>query len=97
VVEADLLGGGHTHKQWTRRIGSALFVNPGAVGLAYDYNQPEDDFKFDAVAEYALVTIGPPGPAVEFRRVPYSLDELRRVVLASGRPQAEQHIGMYRA
>ena len=96
LVEADLLGGGHTHKQWTRRIGSALFVNPGAVGLAYDYNQPEDDFKFDAVAEYALVTIGPHGPAVEFRRVPYSLDELRRAVLASGRPHAERHIGMYR-
>ena len=96
LVDADLLAGGHTHKQWTRRIGSALFVNPGAVGLAYDYHQPEENFKFDAVAEYALVTIGPHGPAVEFRHVPYSLEELRRVVLASGRPNAERHIGMYR-
>jgi putative phosphoesterase len=96
LVEADLLAGGHTHKQWTRRIGGGLFVNPGAVGLAYDYHQPEDDFRFDAVAEYALVTVGPQGPAVEFRRVPYALGELRRAVLESGRPQAERHIGMYR-
>jgi putative phosphoesterase len=96
LVEADLLAGGHTHKQWTRRIAGALFVNPGAVGLAYDYHQPDDAFKFDAVAEYALVTVGTQGPAVEFRRVPYSLDELRRAVLASGRPHAEAHIGMYR-
>jgi putative phosphoesterase len=97
LVEADLLAGGHTHKQWTRRIGGALFVNPGAVGLAYDYNQPEEDFKFDAVAEYALVTLRPHGPAAEFRRVPYSVAELRSVVLASGRPYAERHIAMYRA
>jgi len=96
LVDADLLAGGHTHKQWTRRLGQALFVNPGAVGLAYDYHQPEDDFRFDAVAEYAVVTIGPHGPSVEFRRVRYSLEELRRAVLASGRPNAEHHIGRYR-
>jgi putative phosphoesterase len=96
LVDADLLAGGHTHKQWTRRIGGALFVNPGSVGLAYDYHQPEDDFKFDAVAEYAVVTVGTQDPAAEFRRVPYSLDELRTAVLASGRPNAEQHMRMYR-
>jgi putative phosphoesterase len=96
LVDADLLAGGHTHKQWTRRIDGALFVNPGAVGLAYDHHQPEESFRFDPVAEYALVTIGPQGLAVEFRHVPYSLEELRRVVLASGRPHAERHIGTYR-
>jgi predicted phosphodiesterase len=26
-----LLAGGHTHRQWARRIGAALYVNPGAV------------------------------------------------------------------
>ncbi len=26
-----LLAGGHTHRQWTRHIGDALYVNPGAV------------------------------------------------------------------
>jgi len=29
----ELLAGGHTHKQWTRRIGEALFVNPGRSAL----------------------------------------------------------------
>jgi len=27
----DVLAGGHTHQQWTRVIGGALYVNPGAV------------------------------------------------------------------
>jgi predicted phosphodiesterase len=27
----DVLAGGHTHIQWTRVVGGALYVNPGAV------------------------------------------------------------------
>ena len=38
----DMLAGGHTHRQWTRILGGALYVNPGAVTA-----QP---------AEYAVVT-----------------------------------------
>ena len=40
LADADLIAGGHTHRQWTRRIGEALFVNPGSVGLAYDHHRP---------------------------------------------------------
>jgi predicted phosphodiesterase len=39
-----LLAGGHTHRQWTRRIGDALYVNPGAV--------------MSSPSEYAIVTGG---------------------------------------
>jgi putative phosphoesterase len=31
VAGFDVLAGGHTHRQWTRAIGGALYVNPGAV------------------------------------------------------------------
>ena len=31
VEGVDVLAGGHTHRQWTRTIGAALYVNPGAV------------------------------------------------------------------
>lgn len=57
-----LLAGGHTHFQWTTRLGGAVYVNPGSVGLpVYRWNdrRPLDH------AEYAIVT----GLAVEFRRV----------------------------
>lgn len=93
--DADMLAGGHTHKQWSRQIGRALFVNPGSVGLAYDHHQPEEDFRVNAVAEYALLSVGPSGPAVEFRRVPYALEELREAVLDSGHPHADEHSEMY--
>jgi putative phosphoesterase len=42
VPDVDVLAGGHTHRQWTRIVGGALYVNPGAVMA-----QP---------AEYAVVT-----------------------------------------
>jgi len=60
---ADVLAGGHTHLQWSRRIDGALFTNPGSVGLAYD--RFTDPPVIASVAEYAIVTRG----SVEFRRV----------------------------
>jgi putative phosphoesterase len=88
--QAELLAGGHTHTQWSRRIGDALFVNPGSVGLAYDRHVPEAELRLAPVAEYALVLVDDLGVSVEFRRVPYSLAALREAVLASGRPYAEE-------
>ena len=37
-----LLAGGHTHRQWARQIGDAMYVNPGAV--------------MSSPSEYAVVT-----------------------------------------
>jgi predicted phosphodiesterase len=42
VEGVALLAGGHTHRQWARRIGDALYVNPGAV--------------MSSPPEYAIVT-----------------------------------------
>lgn len=95
-ADADLLAGGHTHIQWTRRIGDGLFVNPGSVGLAYDHHQPEDDFRLTPIAEYAILTVGEDEPRVEFRRVQYSFDELLDVIRASGRPHAETFAAQWR-
>ena len=95
-TDAAVLAGGHTHMQWTRRIDAALFVNPGSVGLAYDRHQPDEDFRLTPVAEYALVSAVEAEVAIEFRRVPYSLDELAAVTRASGRPHAEASIADWR-
>lgn len=60
----DLLAGGHTHFQWTTRIGDAVYVNPGSVGVpVYRWN----DRRPLPHAEYAIVD----GRSVEFRRCVY--------------------------
>jgi predicted phosphodiesterase len=93
---ADVLAGGHTHLQWTRRLGSALFVNPGSVGLPYDRHQPPEDFRATQVAEYALLHTDANGFAVEFRHVPFDLDRLLTAATANGRPHADEYAAQWR-
>jgi len=90
-TDADVLSGGHTHLQWTRLMGRALFVNPGSVGLAYDRHRPPADVKPVPIAEYGLVHANGGGVAVEFRRVPYDLGRLLAAAAAGGRPDADQY------
>ena len=87
-LEADVFAGGHIHLQWSRRCGRPYFVNPGSVGLAYDHHQPEESFRADAWAEYAIVTVdGAVG--FEFRRVPFDRAAVLRAIDASGMPHPE--------
>jgi predicted phosphodiesterase len=86
--DAALIAGGHTHLQWTRRIGDALYVNPGSVGISYDRHA--DPVVLRALAEWALVTVENGEVAVEFRQVPYSRDDVRAAAARSGRPSADE-------
>jgi len=85
--DAALLAGGHTHLQWTRRIGDALYVNPGSVGISYDRHAPEPP-NLRPLAEWALVTVTDGTVAVEFRQVPYAADDVQAAANQSDRPHA---------
>src|SRR5262245_25673638 len=68
---AAALAGGHTHLQQIRRLGDAIFFNPGSVGLAYSHQQPEQSFRADPWAEYAILSLEAGRLGLEFRRIPY--------------------------
>jgi predicted phosphodiesterase len=87
--DATLLAGGHTHLQWTRRIGDALYVNPGSVGISYDRHAPEPP-ALRPLAEWALVTVADGTVAVEFRQVRYPVEDVRAAARRSGRPSADE-------
>jgi predicted phosphodiesterase len=53
----DVLAGGHTHMQWTRVVGGALYVNPGSVGVSDD-----------GLAQFAILS----GASVSFERVTWN-------------------------
>jgi predicted phosphodiesterase len=89
---ADILAGGHVHVPQLRRVGEGWYVNPGSVGIGYDHLQPDDDFRFDPWASYAIVSAS----SVEFHRVPFDLDELDHVTRAAGMPQAGEVFDRYR-
>jgi predicted phosphodiesterase len=87
--DAVLLAGGHTHLQWTRRIGAALYVNPGSIGISYDRHAPEPPV-LRPLAEWALGTIEDGAVGVEFRQVPYAIEDVQAAAKRSGRPYADE-------
>ena len=86
---ATVLAGGHVHLQFLRRVGRALFVNPGSVGFGYDHEQSEEGFRLDPWAAYALVDLAGERLEVSFRRVPFDAAEVVRAIRESGAPGAD--------
>jgi predicted phosphodiesterase len=92
--DAVLLAGGHTHLQWTRRIADALYVNPGSIGISYDRHT--EAVVLRPFAEWALVTVANGTVAVEFRQVPYAVEEVRAATRRSGRPHGDEWAAQWR-
>jgi len=91
----NILTGGHTHAQQIRRNGEQFFFNPGSVGFAYSHYQPDGQFHADAWAEYAILTFENGQTSLEFRRVPFDVNEYIRTYSESGRPYADEAIAQY--
>jgi predicted phosphodiesterase len=96
-ARASVLAGGHIHLQFLRRVGDAVFVNPGSVGLSYDHEQVDEEFRADPWAAYAVIeTEGAGGLEVAFRRVPLDRGALVGAVLGSGMPHADEVAARWR-
>lgn len=91
-----ILTGGHTHTQQIRRNGDLFFFNPGSVGRAFSHYQPDGQFHNDPWADYAILTVKNGQIGLEFRRIPFDVNELIRIYHESGRPFADEAIAQYR-
>jgi putative phosphoesterase len=87
--------GGHTHMQFLRHFGRTFHFNPGSVGVAYRHDQPDDHFRLDPWAEYALLSSKSGNLSLEFRRIPFDVQLLISVYQSSGKPFAESSIAEY--
>jgi putative phosphoesterase len=92
----NFLTGGHTHTQQLRRLGDAWYFNPGSISLAYNWERAKDGSKVDPWSDYAILTSEGACTGITFRHVPFDVDELERVIRASGLPDAEITIKLYR-
>jgi predicted phosphodiesterase len=81
-VTAPAVAAGHVHQQWLRRFGATIWFCVGSVGIA-SVEPPVPPY-----ADYALVddeTL-----ALEFRRVPFDLDELLAAARTTELPHYEE-------
>ena len=88
--EAVVFAGGHVHLQWQRRVGSAVWLCAGSVGLVYANEEPAEALRLDPWAEYAIVDFENGCLGVELRRVPFDVEAYVQALLASGRPGADE-------
>ena len=70
-----ILGAGHTHIPFVRKVRSTLIVNAGAAGLPFDGDQR---------ASFALVDLDAHGARAEIVRVPYDLARAERDFYETG-------------
>jgi predicted phosphodiesterase len=92
-LDVEAVAAGHVHLQWLRRFGQALWFCVGSVGLVYEHRQPLYDVPFEPWSEYAIVTTG---LAVEFRRVPFDVEELVEVARKKEFPGFERWSSMWK-
>jgi putative phosphoesterase len=90
-----ILTGGHTHAQQIRRNGDLFFFNPGSVGRAFSHYQPDGQFHNDPWADYAILKVENGQIGLEFRRIPFDVNELIRIYRESGRPFVDEAIAQY--
>jgi putative phosphoesterase len=80
--------GGHTHVQMFRRLGGAIVMNPGSVGLPYEKDS-NGKFRNPTWAEYSIVTVNGQDISVELRRAKYDRATLEKAVRESGMPEPD--------
>jgi predicted phosphodiesterase len=96
LADADVaaVAAGHVHLQWLRRFGEKLWFCVGSVGLVYEHKEPLDEKPFEPWSEYAIVT--GPDVGVEFRRIPFDVDELIDVARARDFPDVDRWAAMWK-
>ena len=86
--KAEMYAGGHTHRRMLRSWRGREIVNPGSVGLAYQF-LPDGDARIPPWAELAILSLRDEGAvSVDFRRVPYDRDATVRAMFEREMPHA---------
>jgi hypothetical protein len=94
--DARAVAAGHVHLQWLRRFAQTLWFCVGSVGLVYEHKEPEppDDVPFQPWSEYAVVDL--PALSVEFRRIPFDVEELIDAARRKDFPEFERWAAMWK-
>lgn len=86
--KASVLVGGHTHVQMFRRLFNMIVVNPGSVGLCFEYTTLGNHISLP-ISEYAILENINSGFSVNLCRIPIDLDEIIDDIVSSNMPHAK--------
>jgi putative phosphoesterase len=89
-ADADLVVGGHTHRQLFRRHGRMPLVNAGSVGLPLDADDPALGDGVASWAEYCVISVTAGGFEASLRRVKVPHERVIGAASASAMPHADE-------
>ena len=88
--DMKLFASGHTHVQMLRQHKGLTLLNPGSVGMPFEYPTPRPDMRAFLRAEYAIVDMTDGRLTFDLRRIPIDLEQLAKATLSSGMPDGER-------
>ena len=86
---AQLMIGGHTHVQMLRQHKGLLIVNPGSVGMPFEYPMRGQNQHALRWAEYAILDLTKDKFTTHLQRLPVDFDELSKIARASTLPDID--------
>lgn len=86
---AQVLVGGHTHVQMVTQFKGKTFLNPGSIGMPFEYPISGPNRRAIRRTEYAIVDMADGKLSIELHRLPIDFDELSKTARASGLPDVE--------
>src|ERR687885_3072338 len=89
-AEGDVVAAGHVHLQWSRRVRGTLWLCAGSIGLVYEHREPLDEVPFQPWSEYAVLARENGRLSVDFRRIPFDVEELLAAARATDFPDVER-------
>ena len=84
--DAKLLVGGHTHVQMVRQHKQMTILNPGSVGMPFEYPKRGQDQHALRRAEYAIVDMTDCKLTIDLRQLPIDFDRMIQIARESGLP-----------
>ena len=89
VQDAKILIGGHTHVQMVRPHRTMILINPGSVGMPFEYPTSGPDLRAIRRAEYAIVEMTDGNLTFNLHQLPIDFEEMVKPVRASDMPDVD--------
>jgi len=86
---AKLLIGGHTHVQMVRQHKQMTLLNPGSVGMPFEFPKRGENQHALRRAEYAIADMTDCKLAIDLRQLPIDFDKMVQTARASGLPDVD--------
>ena len=87
--DTKLFSGGHTHVQMLRQYKDVTLLNPGSVGMPFEYPTPGPDMRAYRRAEYGIVEMKNSRLNFDLRRIPIDFSQIAEAARLSNMPSWE--------